>query len=244
MLFSGQAPNPLVQTLWLSALLKQPLPVLIWHSKFLQSFPFTVLDIGRTNSSGSSTSLISPARKNFTPSPVNAHTSSFYFGSNPPSVILNPDIHPYANPDFALPTEKSVPFPVSRSDSTSTLTHPPFSAPVSQPEQYSPRHALQRGEISSPMAINSAKTDPKLIPPTARELVSWVDKGSAPPFTLISLEEARSQRSRSATVQTSTAEDYEMSSNHSPTSSVSSRARIRSSSAAGYVHPKNTVATI
>ncbi|KAJ7630798.1 hypothetical protein FB45DRAFT_1027981 [Roridomyces roridus] len=183
--------------------------------------------------------------------------------------IYSEEMHPYANPDLvvsyaddpATPAPSRSIFPlqsVSRSDSSATVTDsfattlarsatgstltPDTSTSSMPPPPQSPRSraSLFHGrEISSPLPIsapNPTISSPLMAPNLPP---GWTERSVSPTFALISLEQARAQRSRSATVQnlsisstsstpfpevTATAERH----GHSPTNSITSRARARS----------------
>lgn len=207
-------------------------------SSYAQSYgifydPWLILNVNPS----SAASIIS-ARKPFSrtlDSPHLSQTSAYYPGSQTPSVVISPDdadgaLHPYSNPDFALSVDLS-----SRSASVATLTknQPAITA--------SPSASFQGREISSPVLqpTGSAATG-------FGTMAGW--NAPAPSFNLISLEEARSQRARSAStantpptrLSSSSATTFPYSDDngsvapprgHSPTNSVASKARVRSVSA-------------
>ncbi|GLB36024.1 hypothetical protein LshimejAT787_0303120 [Lyophyllum shimeji] len=141
------------------------------------------------------------------------------------------DFHPYANPDlvFSLADEQPHLAPdqtVSRSGSVTTVTdsvaHSSVSragtkstlAPVTSVSSVNPKNrasTVSGKEISSPMPVlgtahrlePNGHEDPALMlpPPGLDNLPGWTDRGPAHSFSLISLEEAREQRMRSATTQ-------------------------------------------
>ncbi|KIK70853.1 hypothetical protein GYMLUDRAFT_66068 [Collybiopsis luxurians FD-317 M1] len=163
------------------------------------------------------------------------------------------DTHPYARSDHAaapyLPS-KGLAFP--RSETASTVTesntshsnHPPPT--IHEPIPQSPRLQAFGREISSPVSFRSAALPGEsadLLPPRTTNLSGWTER-SASSFNLISLEEARAQRTRSNTYQnptisTNPKSSYPVASSFLPgddqsehTPSVrSSRARARSISA-------------
>lgn len=103
---------------------------------------------------------------------------------------------------------------LSRSGSRSTLTPETSATSVSRDHSRHRVSTIQGREISSPVSLHSATLRPDVhehwqnkgkVPhapqPGVGNLPGWTDKGSTPTFALISLEEARAQRSRSATVQ-------------------------------------------
>jgi hypothetical protein len=133
--------------------------------------------------------------------------------------------HPYANPDLDhrqhptphLTTSSANHSSVSRSDSVSTVTDSQTNSlsasqtfSSSKDSHYSapssPRSAIAGKDISSPLAIQSSPFRPSLSSSSSSSHVigrpGWADQGATPAFNLISLEEARAQRSRSATNQT------------------------------------------
>ncbi|KAF9022460.1 hypothetical protein BDZ89DRAFT_1115480 [Hymenopellis radicata] len=171
------------------------------------------------------------------------------------------EAHPYANPNHArsasshsyrrgpdAPSSLSFP-PVTRSDSSATVTETPFGKMLYRtdtqasevPVPRSPRSIFQGKEISSPMPLHQNAdgfvSDPPE-PARGTSFPGWMEKGpTSPNFNLISLEEARAQRTRSSTAQTSSAalpfpeREPDRNSGHSPSNSVASRARARSISA-------------
>ncbi|KAJ7596928.1 hypothetical protein C8J56DRAFT_301491 [Mycena floridula] len=185
-------------------------------------------------------------------SPATAH-SSYFTSNNPPSFVENhrmsndtptmeEESHPYANPDFALTSHDPIPFP--RSESSTTVTDSATSSSLlrsmTQPELNS-RQFVARKEISSPISVQASSFNAQ-----ANGMAGWTDRVSSPPITLISLEEARSQRTRSSTFQPQSTSsrisassgtsfpqsaDSDTYSTHSPNNTVTSRARARSISA-------------
>ncbi len=176
------------------------------------------------------------------------------------------EAHPYANPNHArsssshsyrrgtdAPSSLSFP-PVPRSDSSATVTETPFGKALYRtdtqlsdvPVPRSPRSIFQGKEISSPMPFhqntsgypNDTFVSDPTEPARATNFPGWMEKGpTSPNFNLISLEEARAQRTRSATAQTPSVSlpfperESDRGSGHSPSNSVASRARARSISA-------------
>ncbi|KIY50590.1 hypothetical protein FISHEDRAFT_71630 [Fistulina hepatica ATCC 64428] len=134
------------------------------------------------------------------------------------------NVHPYANPHNI-----AVSFPVvqpsspassvfkqtsvSRSDSITTVTesvigHRARAQTAGEQDQtflQTPRmrsSTIQGREISSPLPIGTARADASPIrdsSPNVSSIPGWLETTSAPAFNLISLEEARAQRSRNAT---------------------------------------------
>ncbi|KAF5384999.1 hypothetical protein D9615_001408 [Tricholomella constricta] len=141
------------------------------------------------------------------------------------------DFHPYANPDLVISfaddqSRSSIQPGVSRSDSNATvtdsLTYSSLSRSgttstlgVTSTSSISPRNrnsSVQGKEISSPIVVlNSThhldstfqpSKDQALLPqPGVDNLPGWAERGTSKPVVLISLEEAREQRMRSATTQ-------------------------------------------
>ncbi|KAG5647610.1 hypothetical protein DXG03_008963 [Asterophora parasitica] len=184
------------------------------------------------------------------------------------------DFHPYANPDLVIsfsddPSQQAVHPGVSRSDSIATVTdntaHSSLTrigttatlAPVTSASLVGHRNRIstvQGKEISSPIAVlplstssnfQSNKDHALMQQRGVDNLPGWSDRGSSKPVVLISLEEAREQRMRSATIQpaihssTSTSSGnsfpdagYDLDSRaHSVDHALPSRARARSISA-------------
>jgi len=155
------------------------------------------------------------------------------------------EMHPYANPDFAVSYTEISPVPsplrpelapptVFRSNSSTTVTNSPATGssrsaaatftpdnstssiePHSREEKPRSRASTFQGkEISSPMSfhkpglrnaegfVNPWNHEPKLAIPQTSALPGL--SNPTPGFTLISLEEARAQRSRSATAKAAT----------------------------------------
>lgn len=97
-------------------------------------------------------------------------------------------------------------------------------------------------EISSPISVHTPLPNDNrpLLPPQPgiSNLAGWTERSQSPTFALISLEQARAQRARSATAQTSHLvsgstpavpfPDLDGMSNHSPTNSLAPRTRARS----------------
>ncbi|KAJ7092581.1 hypothetical protein C8R44DRAFT_990168 [Mycena epipterygia] len=134
---------------------------------------------------------------------------------------------------------------LSRSVTGSTLT-PDTSASSMSPSQ-SPRSRSRASmfhgkEISSPLPIHPGGSNlPNSSPLGAPSLpAGWTERSASPTFALISLEQARAQRSRSATAQNLSISSTSSTPfpeappstgdgrNHSPTNSIASRARARS----------------
>ncbi|KAG6911535.1 hypothetical protein DXG01_011837 [Tephrocybe rancida] len=140
------------------------------------------------------------------------------------------DFHPYANPDLVSQASNRHHSPpkqyqgISRSDSigtvTDSVTHISLSrsgtrstlAPVTSMLSVNARNrasTIQGREISSPISVVNAHRHDSI----SREepfhqsgvdsLPGWSGRGTTPGFSLISLEEARAQRVRSATAQPS-----------------------------------------
>ncbi|KAH7870746.1 uncharacterized protein C8R40DRAFT_624262 [Lentinula edodes] len=172
------------------------------------------------------------------------------------------DTHPYARSNPSAPLEhdpralfKKIDFPnIPRSETVSTLTNSTASytsinqqpqislsvQPTHEPLPQSPRLQAFGREISSPVAFRSTTHTAEradFLPPRTGNISGWTERAVSPSFNLISLEEARAQRSRSITSQSTTThpsssvllEDRqnEQISSHS----VTSRARARSISA-------------
>ncbi|KAJ3987729.1 hypothetical protein F5890DRAFT_718550 [Lentinula detonsa] len=171
------------------------------------------------------------------------------------------DTHPYARSNASFPLEqgsRSIKIELTsipRSETASTLassiatytpmhkqsqasvTAPPTSGSVPQ----SPRLQAFGREISSPVSFRSTSHSgdraAELIPPPRTvDISGWTERAVSPSFNLISLEEARAQRSRSITSQSTTTnpsfssnEDRQNEQNFGQ--SVASRARARSISA-------------
>ncbi|KAF8213192.1 hypothetical protein K438DRAFT_1081157 [Mycena galopus ATCC 62051] len=132
---------------------------------------------------------------------------------------------------------------LATSRSTGSALAPDTSASSVAPSQSSPRSRVSmfRGrEISSPLPIISAPLPTNNIssPLMAPGLPSgWMERSQSPTFQLISLEQARAQRSRSTATQnlsisstssTPFPETPPAVDDHSPPSSITSRARARS----------------
>ena len=146
--------------------------------------------------------------------------SRMFFGSPTPSE-LQQSYHPYANPDLEFsrtpePYEPSVSREIVSSESTNTVTESstPSSGstgaatltPDSSTESVDPSSAVQERDISKPitLACHDLQRDKhpsdscSLLPSNVRKLPGWTEK-TTPSFGLISLEEARARRVRSAT---------------------------------------------
>lgn len=167
-----------------------------------------------------------PHHKGFPP--TDSHASDADFLRRP--TYSADDFHPYANPDLVEYAQDQPPYhqsSVSRSDSIATVTDSfafnslsssgtrSILAPVASASSATTRNrtsTLQGKEISSPVSVvnNTLHLDtpfhanddqsPRSPHPGVENLPGWTDRGTAPTFALISLEEARAQRSRSATV--------------------------------------------
>ncbi|KAG7450656.1 uncharacterized protein BT62DRAFT_527885 [Guyanagaster necrorhizus] len=144
---------------------------------------------------------------------------------------------------------------VPRSDSSATVTEVQYGKVLCRPDTpqpetpvlpalHSPRSTIQRKEISSPISVQSMTIRPGDIslPSDPSNLLGWTDRGAPPAFGLISLEEARAQRARTIAAQAAASTPSstdpafhfptkENVNDHSPTSSVTARARARSVSA-------------
>ncbi|THV07651.1 hypothetical protein K435DRAFT_833501 [Dendrothele bispora CBS 962.96] len=165
--------------------------------------------------------------------------------------------HPYANPNFARTSEdkhSTTNTSMPRSDSTATVTRSqksiaslksPGRQPALIPAPQSPRLPAYGKEISSPISVRSTSIRsgemPENVgiitapPPQPNGISGWTEQAASPGFNLITLEEARAQRSRAATIQptassTALAHPFleETSSYQNP---VGTRARARSISA-------------
>ncbi|KIY66177.1 hypothetical protein CYLTODRAFT_491699 [Cylindrobasidium torrendii FP15055 ss-10] len=148
--------------------------------------------------------------------------------------------HPYANPSnasFNYPSQMSS-FSFPHSESAMTVTDSPHgksmrtqTAPLPVTPTSPTRSVFKGKEISSPLSMHHASSShpTNVVPePSPTSVPGWMDKGTTSPnFNLISLEEARAQRSRTSTTQAPSFEP-----DHSgSTSSGTSRARARSISA-------------
>src|SRR6266550_6677291 len=147
------------------------------------------------------------------------------FFSSPSPSELQQSYHPYANPDLAVsrspePYYSSDSLPVSHeiasSGSTNTVTESSASSsgsagtatltPDSSTSSVEPSSALLGREISHPVPFpghglprDKDSSDPRsLLPSGVHKLPGWTEKVT-PSFALISLEEARARRTRSAT---------------------------------------------
>ncbi|KAJ6604513.1 hypothetical protein DFH09DRAFT_1122941 [Mycena vulgaris] len=149
-----------------------------------------------------------------------------------------------ARSDSTATVTESLTTTTSRSATGSTLT-PDTSASSMSPSQ-SPRSRISMfhgKEISAPLPIHPGAStlqnhniSSPLVAPSLPP--GWTERSASPTFALISLEQARAQRSRSATAQnlsissTSSTPFPEVSAgegyDHSPTNSIASRARARS----------------
>jgi hypothetical protein len=144
--------------------------------------------------------------------------------STPSSASHEDEVHPYANPDLVLsyvrdppprsPLRIALTLPaVSRSDSSVTVTDTttsslsrqaisPDSSVASVGEPRTPiRTGFQGKEISSPMSIPGSPVRHDSGGKNGYQLgtSAWTGNSDPPNFSLISLEEARAQRIRSAT---------------------------------------------
>ncbi|KAJ3844305.1 hypothetical protein F5878DRAFT_526023 [Lentinula raphanica] len=171
------------------------------------------------------------------------------------------DTHPYARSNASVHMEQHPPFlsrkieltDIPRSETSSTLTgsNAPYIPPNKQPQALAPAPLVQEPvpqsprlqafgrEISSPVSFRGTahigdRSD--INAPRTVDITGWTERAVSPSFNLISLEEARAQRSRSITSQSTTAnpsfssiEDRQTEQNVSQ--SVTSRARARSISA-------------
>ncbi|KAJ7169743.1 hypothetical protein C8R46DRAFT_1349732 [Mycena filopes] len=187
----------------------------------------------------------------------------------------NPDlVVSYADDQLATPapTRSAFNFPgVARSDSIATVTEslttvpslsrsvtgstltPDTSAASMSPSQ-SPRSrasTFHGREISSPLPISAPIPANNISSPLMAPSLppGWTERSASPTFALISLEQARAQRSRSATAQnlsisstSSTPFPEAPSADDSPPSSIASRARVRSISTGA--RAKNALQTI
>ncbi|PBK77421.1 hypothetical protein ARMSODRAFT_1079439 [Armillaria solidipes] len=198
--------------------------------------------------------------------PLDTNASVRSNSSRPSYSSTEEDPHPYSNPNHARSSSEQsydtsdilphLAFPaVPRNDSYATVTEAQYGKVFSRPETpqsetpvlpapHSPRSIIHRKEISSPISVHSTTIRPADIslPSDPSNLPGWTDRGAPPAFGLISLEEARAQRSRTATVQaaastpSSTDPAFHFPTNesvngHSPSNGVASRARARSISA-------------
>ncbi|KAK7059085.1 hypothetical protein VNI00_001709 [Paramarasmius palmivorus] len=156
-------------------------------------------------------------------------SSSFELDSKPSFNYHSEETHPYANPDLVISSSSSEeafaiqrPYKpsLSRSDSSTigTETLISHSAPNAYPRPSlaldptpkSPSAMSFRGqgkEISSPISVRGSSwrgsdhlsEGTSLPQPQLSSLPGWTERAASPGFNLISLEEARAQRSRSMT---------------------------------------------
>lgn len=151
--------------------------------------------------------------------------NSRIFSSSPTPSELQQSYHPYANPDLAIsrspePYEPmvslSAPHEIASSGSINTITESSTSSsgsvgvatvtPDSSMSSVEPSSALLGREISRPVPLAShglprdkdSSDSRSLLPSGVQKLSGWTEK-TAPSFGLISLEEARARRARSAT---------------------------------------------
>ena len=196
-------------------------------------------------------------------------------------------VHPYANPDLVISyVPEQVPsspfqnsnFLPSRSDSTITVTEttsadsmPKSSAwssltPDTSVNSLASKHrtsSLSVKTISSPVSIGSPRPLDRSdchdqSPPGVANLPGWTERNTGPTFALISLEEARAQRMRSATtnppsrMSSATADsstpfpagDGENSDNIESSSSAIFTSRARGRSVSAGARAKNALQTI
>ncbi|KAK0208144.1 hypothetical protein DFS33DRAFT_416228 [Desarmillaria ectypa] len=192
--------------------------------------------------------------------PLDTNSSRVRSNSSRPSYSsTEDDPHPYSNPNHARSASEQsydtsdvlphLAFPaVPRSNSYATVTEAQYGKVFSRPETpqsempvppvpHSPR-SIQGKESSSP--VTTIRPADISLPSDPSNLPGWTDRGAA--FGLISLEEARAQRSRTiiaqaaASTASSTDPAFHFPTNeningNSPTSGVASRARARSISA-------------
>ncbi|KAG7099066.1 hypothetical protein E1B28_000941 [Marasmius oreades] len=147
-------------------------------------------------------------------------SGSFELDSKPPFSYSVEETHPYANPDLACsssnesttfhPHDQRGSSPTKPIDTATTgadsksYPHPPVSIDRAPSSPRLQSFKNQGKEISAPVLIrgspwksaDSSGTDNSLPPP---HFPGWNDRASSPAFNLISLEEARAQRSRSIT---------------------------------------------
>ncbi|KAJ7357221.1 hypothetical protein DFH08DRAFT_688340 [Mycena albidolilacea] len=169
--------------------------------------------------------------------------------------LYSEEMHPYANPDLVVsyaddqlltPAPRSA-FNVARSDSTATVTESLTSRSVTLTPDTStssvvssPRNrasTFHGKEISAPLPMNAPLSTNNISSPLVGPGLppGWMERSQSPTFQLISLEQARAQRSRSTTAQnhsisstSSTPFPEAADDDHSPPSSIASRARARS----------------
>ncbi|KAJ7786164.1 hypothetical protein B0H16DRAFT_20458 [Mycena metata] len=127
---------------------------------------------------------------------------------------------------------------LSRSVTGSTLTPDTSAASMSPSQSPRSRASMFHGkEISSPLPISAPMPTNNISAPLMAPALppGWAERSASPTFALISLEQARAQRSRSATAQnlsisstSSTPFPETVPADDSPPSSIASRARVRS----------------
>ena len=132
-------------------------------------------------------------------------------------------VHPYANPDLIVTDEPTrdpnfsngYSHTPARNDSSVTVTQAFANEQTSRtsmgslapplPGQRRRLNSIQGKGISSPVSIQGTSLPPELgigpEPPGTANLPGWTEKFAPPGFNLISLEEARAQRARQATVE-------------------------------------------
>jgi len=140
-------------------------------------------------------------------------------------------------------TESIAASALSNSFTRTTLTPDTSASSVIHEQGSRSRASTFHGrEISSPISLHtpSPNDNHPLLPPqpVIGNIVGWTERSQSPTFALISLEQARAQRARSATAQTGSQVSgstpavpfphHDGPSNHSPTNSIASRARTRS----------------
>ncbi|KAJ7042377.1 hypothetical protein C8F04DRAFT_993335 [Mycena alexandri] len=127
---------------------------------------------------------------------------------------------------------------LSRSVTGSTLTPDTSAASMSPSQSPRSRASMFHGkEISAPLPISAPMATNNISSPLMAPSLppGWAERSASPTFALISLEQARAQRSRSATAQnlsisstSSTPFPETQPADDSPPSSITSRARVRS----------------
>ncbi|KAG6841936.1 hypothetical protein C0991_005116 [Blastosporella zonata] len=171
-----------------------------------------------------STSSLTAHHANFSHSDSTVHPSPIAVNHTPYRPPQD-DFHPYANPDLvsqALDERHHSPSDfrgISRSDSIGTVTDSislsrsgtrSTLGPITSMLSITGRNrasTMQGREISSPIpVVNTLWPEPKSHPseepsrqPGVDNLPGWTERITSPGFSLISLEEARAQRMRSAT---------------------------------------------
>ncbi|KAJ4485983.1 hypothetical protein J3R30DRAFT_1434413 [Lentinula aciculospora] len=229
--------------------------------------PFSSAGVRPMSPSSAHFSPSSPRSPVFTGNVVEGNTTTRSSGSGeseprPSFAYSVEDTHPYARSNASAPLEhnprslsKKIDFPnIPRSETASTLTSSNASNtsmnrqaqdslaahPSHQPIPQSPRLQAFGREISSPVSFRStAHTGDRadLLPPRTGDISGWTERAASPSFNLISLEEARAQRSRSITSQntiitlSSSALTEDRQNEQNSGHSVTSRARARSISA-------------